>query len=154
MIAKNILFLGSFDPPTLAHLDLIVQARQVFTQVLVAVADNPAKRKLFSPQQRQQMLEVMTSSLANVAVHILEDSLQNWMEQHQVSLLMRGMRNASDFDRESELLMAHRRCHKLNTIFFLTEYRYISSSIVRELIAYRLPLQGYTTPEVEQLIYE
>ena len=43
---------GSFDPPTIGHLDLIERGACIFPELIVAVLQNPAKKNAFTVEQR------------------------------------------------------------------------------------------------------
>ena len=62
------LFPGSFDPFTNGHLDLTVRGAQLFGRVVVAVAHNPSKTSLFTPEERVDMIRDSVKKLKNVSV--------------------------------------------------------------------------------------
>ena len=68
MAERVAIYPGSFDPPTLGHLDLIERAAKIFDKVIVAVALNDAKTELFSVGERIEMLEGLAAHLPNIAL--------------------------------------------------------------------------------------
>lgn len=148
-------FAGSFDPVTLGHLDLVKRASGLFDQVYVLVAVNPAKTGLFTGDQR---LAFITQGLAELGVTnaqaVLADSGQPTVEvarQLGASHLVRGVRNATDLDYEDSLAYFNSQlAPELETLVLLSppQYRYLSSSRVRELIALKQDIRAYVPSSV------
>jgi pantetheine-phosphate adenylyltransferase len=59
-------FPGSFDPPTLGHLNIIKRATAIFDEIVVVVAENRQKNYLFSAEERVSMLNKLISDWKNV----------------------------------------------------------------------------------------
>ncbi len=69
---KSALFSGTFDPPTLGHLDIIERAAKLVDKLFVGIASNSAKTPLFSVDQRIEMMREITKHLGNVEVVIVD----------------------------------------------------------------------------------
>ena len=129
------LFAGSFDPPTLGHYDLIKRAQELFGQVLVVVASHPTKKNLFSAEQRAQMIREDLIDL-DVVVQIHEGLLVDYARRHDVKVLVRGVRNTTDFEYESQMAYANGKLSDSIETVFLTpslEFSKLSSSLIQEI---------------------
>ena len=85
-------FPGSFDPPTLGHLNIIQRAAKLYNNFHVVIASNPSKKSLFSPQKRYELLVELTKPYPNVTVHIWNDLIVSFAKKHNISLMIRGVR--------------------------------------------------------------
>ena len=90
-------FPGSFDPPTLGHLNVIERASSLFDQIDVVVAVNPEKKYLFSAEERVEMLSKLTEKYKNVSINTWNSLIVDYAEKNNANVLLRGIRNATDF---------------------------------------------------------
>ena len=133
---KVALFPGTFDPLTLGHLDLIKRGSALFDQLAVAVMTNESKHPLFSVDERVQQVKEAVSGLANVSVITAEGLSVDLMNRIGADYLMRGLRNANDFQYERDIAaMNNYLDDQCETIFFLAkpEYQHLSSSLLKEV---------------------
>nr|WP_318680553.1 pantetheine-phosphate adenylyltransferase [uncultured Treponema sp.] len=129
-------FPGSFDPPTLGHLNIIERASSLFTEIDVVVAVNPEKKYLFTPEERVEMLRELTKNYSNVKIHTWNSLIVDYAEKNGADVLLRGIRNATDFAYEFDLsLINHSLNNKVDTIFIPCEQKYVTikSSSIKEL---------------------
>ena len=129
-------FPGSFDPPTLGHLNIIERASSLFTEIDVVVAVNPEKKYLFTPEERVEMLRELTKNYNNVKIHTWNSLIVDYAEKNGADVLLRGIRNATDFAYEFDLsLINHSLNNKVDTIFIPCEQKYVTikSSSIKEL---------------------
>lgn len=127
---------GSFDPPTLGHLDVIERASRLFDELVVAVGVNSTKKPLLTTEQRLEGLRLATAHLPNVTVASFNGLLVNFVEEQGAKAIVRGLRATADFEYEFQIAMVNRRLRKeIETVFLMTkwEHSYLSSSIVREV---------------------
>lgn len=127
---------GTFDPITRGHVDLVERASRLFDRIIVAVADNPAKEATFTLTERVEMTTVVTAELENVQVLSFDTLLVEFVNQHQASVILRGLRAVSDFEYEFQLAGMNRKLSPQTETLFLTpadQYSYISSSLVKEI---------------------
>jgi len=127
---------GSFDPPTLGHLDVIERASRLFDELIVAVGVNSAKNPLLSLEQRLEALNISTKEFPNVRVEQFKGLLVNYALDKGATSIVRGLRATADFEYEFQMAMINRRLSdKVDTVFLMTkwEHSYLSSSIVREV---------------------
>lgn len=133
---KLAVYPGSFDPPTLGHLDVIERASRLFDTLVVGVGINRDKTPLLEPKDRVAALEATCANLPNVRVETFEGLLINFADSMGARAIVRGLRATADFEYEFQMAMVNRRLREdLETLFLMTkwEYSYLSSSIVREL---------------------
>ena len=127
---------GTFDPVTKGHVDLVQRASRLFDQLIVAVADNPTKQATFTLTERVDMAAEVTADMDNVQVISFDTLLVDFVNQHQASVILRGLRAVSDFEYEFQLAGMNRRLSPEIETLFLTpadQYSYISSSLVKEI---------------------
>ncbi len=134
---KIAVFPGSFDPITLGHLDLVKRALPLFDKIVVGVGINNQKSTLFTLEQRIDQLKDVFKDYDNVEVSHFTGLTVKFCESIGAHYLIRGLRNASDFDYEKTISQLNTIIGKdLDTIFLISqpEYSHISSTIVREII--------------------
>ena len=146
---------GSFDPVTYGHLDIIKRAAAVMDHLIVAVLKNNGKTPLFSVDERVNMLKAVTKDMENVEVMSFSGLLVKFAKEHDVKVIVRGLRAVTDF--EYELLMSQTNRvmdPDIDTIFFTTDldYAYLSSSTVREIASYGGDISKFVPPYVEEFI--
>ncbi len=154
---KNCLFPGSFDPPTLGHLDLIGRLSGLFDTVYVAVLVNPKKSCMFSPGERVEMLTACCAVYGNVQVLSSEGLTADLASGLKVSALARGVRNPEDFSYEKEMAAVNAMlCPGLETVllFAAPGLESVSSSIVRELIGFGRDVSAFVPAQVGDHISE
>ncbi len=130
------IYAGTFDPPTLGHLDIIKRAAAVHDELVVTATKSPSKTPMFSLQERIGLLSEMTSELPNVTVEPFKGLLVDFANNNGAKVLVRGLRAASDFEYEFEMAMMNRSlAPELETVFFVAspEYMFISSTLIREI---------------------
>lgn len=149
---RRCFFAGSFDPPTLGHIDLIERASRLFDEVVVGVMINPDKRGMFSVPERTDMLREATASLTNVRVTADSGLTVDMAKRAGCQVLLRGIRGTQDVALEEQLAGANRRISGLETVLLFTapEYGYITSSIVRDLIRHGGPVDGMVCESVKR----
>lgn len=130
-------FPGSFDPITLGHVDLIRRAAPLFDKVVVAIGVNSQKKSLFSLDQRLEWLRKVFDADPSVEVDFFEQLTADYCRRIGAKYLLRGLRNASDFDYEKTISqLNHIIGDGLETVFLISQpgLSHISSTIVREII--------------------
>jgi pantetheine-phosphate adenylyltransferase len=127
---------GSFDPPTLGHLDVIERASRLFDQLIVGVGINSTKAPFLTNEERVEALRQSTKHLNNVEIDVFSGLLVDYVRQREARAVVRGLRATADFEYEFQMAMVNRRlAGEIETVFLATkwEYSYLSSSIVREV---------------------
>ncbi|GIV32109.1 MAG: phosphopantetheine adenylyltransferase [Saprospiraceae bacterium] len=130
-------FPGSFDPITLGHEDIVRRALPLFDKIVIAVGVNSQKQTLFSLEQRLEWLRRVFEDEPRVEVTHFQGLTARFCLQIGARYLIRGLRNASDFDYEKTIAQLNSAIgQELETVFFISkpQYSHISSTIVREII--------------------
>ena len=149
---------GSFDPVTSGHIDIIERASRMFDEIVVCVFFNPGKgSSLFTPEERVEMLKAATAHLPNVRVTSHSGLLNEFCEKEHASFIVRGLRAFTYFEYEFQRALLLKKINeKLETVFIMTNanYSYISSSGVRELLAFGGDIGKLVPANVAELIYK
>ena len=148
-------YAGSFSPPTLGHLDIIRRSAAMFDEVVVAVLSQQAKKYLFSPEARKEMLEEITGEFKNVRVVSDTGLLVDVVRRVGADVIVRGLRNSSDLLFEMQMAEANRQIGNIETVFIscLPEYSMISSTIVRDCAAHGAPIASMVPEKIIGKIY-
>jgi pantetheine-phosphate adenylyltransferase len=156
-LKKSVICSGSFDPPTNGHLNIIERALEIFDHVVVAIAINTSKQPILTPRERVDMLEKIYENKSNVEIDSFEGLLVDYAHRRGISTVMRGIRNMSDYEYESQMALANKTLDpKLETLYMMTEgkYAHLSSSIIKEIITFGGNLTGMIHPIVEKVLRE
>ena len=135
---------GSFDPVTNGHLDVFARAARLFEQVTVAVLINKTKSSLFTVQERIDMLREVVAPYPNVVVDSFHGLLVDYCRDHDIAVIVKGLRAVSDFDYELQMAQMNHRLTGTETLFVSTNplYSYLSSSLVKEVATYGGDVSG------------
>jgi pantetheine-phosphate adenylyltransferase len=136
-MSKIAVFPGSFDPITVGHVDLVERALPLFDKIVVAVGINSQKKYLFDLDRRMDWLRAVFAHDPKVEVGSFEGLTADYAKKIGARYLLRGLRNASDFDYEKTISQLNNIIGDgLETIFLIAQpgYSHISSTIVREII--------------------
>ena len=136
---KRAIYPGTFDPITNGHVDIIQRASEMFDEIIVAVAENKAKKPMFSVEERVAMTKKATKSISNVKVISFHSLLVDLSDELDANIIIRGIRAVSDFEYEFQMGYANSSLkQELETIFLMPslEYAFISSSIVRSILPF------------------
>jgi pantetheine-phosphate adenylyltransferase len=129
---------GSFDPVTLGHLDIIGRASLLYDEVVVAVGINASKKRMFSFEERTDMLREATSMYGNVRVDSFDGLIVDFCKQNGIQVIVKGLRAISDFDYELQMAQMNHGLQGVETMFMTTNplYSFLSSSLVKEVATY------------------
>jgi pantetheine-phosphate adenylyltransferase len=136
-LSKNriAIYPGSFDPLTNGHMDVIQRALEIFDEVIVAILRNPAKKYLFSVEERLEMIQQSFNGNGALKVDAFDGLLVDYARIKHAVAIIRGMRAISDFENEFQMALMNRKLHKdVQSVFLMTGFRWIftSSSIIKE----------------------
>ncbi|MGN6577655.1 MAG: pantetheine-phosphate adenylyltransferase [Nocardioides sp.] len=141
---------GSFDPVTNGHIDIISRAAALFDEVVVAVGVNKSKNRLFSPEERIEMLEEACAGFANVSVASFDGLLTDFCKEREVVAIVKGLRAVSDFDYELQMAQMNSSLADIETVFVPTspEYSFLASSLVKEVATFGGDVSSLVPPRV------
>lgn len=143
------IYAGTFDPFTLGHEDVLKRACLLFDHVIVAIAKDCNKHTLFCFDERINLANECTKQLPNVSVCGFEGLLCTFALSKQANVLIRGVRNGSDFDYECNLAgINHHLNPAIQTVFFPphSKTQFISGSMVRELARLGGDISAFVAP--------
>lgn len=143
---KRVIYPGTFDPVTNGHIDIIVRARDLFDEIVVTVAQNPAKSSLFSVEERVEMLKESLKQFDNVVVDSFDGLVVDHAKEVGAIGMIRGLRAISDFEYEFQMALMNRKLdNDLRTIFLMPheKYTYLNSTIVRNLAQFRSDVSAF-----------
>ncbi len=156
-MSSTAIYPGTFDPITLGHMDLIERGLRHFDKVIVAVADSPKKKPLFSLEKRVSLAREVTEGFGNVEVAGFSNLLVEFARQHHAQVILRGLRVVSDFEYEFQLANMNRVLAPDLESLFLTpseQYSFISSTFVREIAYLKGDVSKMVHPIVQQALFE
>lgn len=151
------LYPGTFDPITNGHYDLIRRAAGIFQRVVVAVAGNPRKEPLFELEERVELVRVVCRDLDNVEVTGYRGLTVDFAREHDLPVMLRGLRAVSDFEFEFQLAtMSRQIADDVETVFLTPDeqYTYISSTLVREVASFGGDVSKFVAPIVNRALIE
>lgn len=150
----RVMITGSFDPPTLGHLDIIKRASALFDEVVVCVAENSEKKYAYSADRRLEMLAAACGALDNVTVDLCHGLVAEYAASHGIDAIVKGVRSPIDLDYEMTLDRVNKSIAGVETLFLAAspEYSHLSSTVAREMIKYGRDLSGILPPEVIDLL--
>lgn len=130
-------FPGSFDPITKGHEEIILRAIPLFDKIVVAIGINANKSTMFSIEQRMEWIEKVFENEPNVEGSSYNGLTTDYCKSIGAQYMLRGLRNASDFEYEKSIAQMNNSLNKdIETVFLMTNPKYsaINSSIVRDII--------------------
>ncbi len=136
---RRAIYPGTFDPITNGHLDIIRRACAMFDEIIVAVAENRAKKPMFSLEKRMDMVKKATKGFPKIKVVAFCSLLVNLSDELDANIIIRGLRAVSDFEYELQMGYANSSLKKeLETVYLMPslENAFISSSVVRSLLSF------------------
>ena len=155
--SKTAICAGSFDPPTLGHLNIIERGLQIFDKLIVAVATNTAKKPILDVGERISLLKELLKNHKNIEVTTFEGLLINFAKGRKITTLLRGIRNMSDYEYESQMALVNKALYpELETVFMMTEgkYSHLRSTFIKEILLAGGSCKGMIHPLVEKKLKE
>lgn len=156
-MSTRAIYPGTFDPITNGHLDIVTRGAMMFDTVILAIANSPHKKTMFSLDERVALAKKVTACLPNVEVVGFSDLMANFARAQRANVLVRGLRTAADF--EYEMQLAHMNRHlmpELESVFLMPskEWSFVSSSLVKEVARHHGDVTHFLPPLVCQALLE
>ena len=127
---------GTFDPITNGHTDLVNRGVKIFDKIIIAVAQNPSKNTLFNVKERIEFIQEIFDANSQVEIYSLDKLLVDFANNHNATVILRGLRAVSDFEYEVQLASMNRSMEpNIESVFMspAEEYGFLSSSIIKEI---------------------
>lgn len=157
MLAPVAIYPGSFDPITMGHVDIIQRGARLFDRIVVAVLINADKAPLFTVHERVDIAREVFKDRTNVEVDTFDGLLVDYARKRGAGAIVKGLRAVSDFEYEMQMALMNRRLNPdVETVFMMpTEpYTYVSSRLVKEVVALGGSVKGIVPDIVERRLRE
>lgn len=150
-MTKIAVYPGTFDPLTRGHEDLVRRACKLFDRVVVAIAASERKGPMFALEDRIEIAKEVLADLPQVEVVGFDCLLMKFVRDQGASVIIRGLRAASDFEYEFQMAGMNRKLHPDVETVFLTpgeQYMFVSATIVREIARFGGDVTKFVHPAV------
>jgi pantetheine-phosphate adenylyltransferase len=129
-------FAGTFDPFTIGHKEIVGRALPIFDTIIIAIGVNDTKTPIFPLDERVKIIKDSFLTHKKITVETYTGLTGDFCIEKKAKYLLRGVRNALDFQYENDLAQANKEIFNLETVFFISSptLTHVSSSFVRELI--------------------
>jgi pantetheine-phosphate adenylyltransferase len=155
-MSRVAVFPGSFDPMTMAHLDVARRAAALFDRLIIGVLHNPKKAPLFSVDERIAMIQAAVAEFGqNVEVGGFDGLTVEFAERNGAGFIVRGLRAVSDFEAELQMAHTNRRLERsVDTVFLMTalEFGYLSSTLAKEVAQFGGDVAGMVPAPVAEAL--
>lgn len=148
-------YAGSFDPFTNGHLEIVKKAAKCFEKVIIGIGHNSDKPTRIDRHQMKEAIEktIKDLKLDNVEVTLYEGLTVEEAEKYGADMLIRGLRNGTDYQYEENIATMNEKIGKIDTCYFRAgELGYLSSSLVMELYNNNSPIDEYVPEHVAELL--
>lgn len=155
MNKKTAIVPGSFDPMTLGHVDLVTRAAKIFDEVLVVVAENENKKYMLTPKERVEAARIALEGVENASVTYTDGIVADVAAKVGAVALVKGIRNSADLEYENNIAKVNKElAPELETVYLPAsgEYATVSSTAVRKLFSYGLPIEQLVGKKVAEYI--
>ena len=146
---------GTFDPVTLGHVDIARRAARLFDELVVAVADNPEKKTLFTVKERVGLLRESLSGIEHISITSFDGLTARFARSMDAVAIIRGLRAISDFEFEFQMAMMNRKIEPgIEAVYLMPKdkYSYISSSLVKDIAKRGGGISCFVPPAVEEAL--
>lgn len=163
MIARRTgLYPGTFDPITCGHIDIIRRAARVVDHLVIGVAHNPGKGPLFTTRKRVAFVQhevdrIAADGIRNISVRPFDNLLMHFADDIGASVIIRGLRAASDFEYEIQMAAMNYRMNPAIETVFLTATegtQFISSRFVKEIARLGGDISPFVSPAIAKLLHD
>jgi pantetheine-phosphate adenylyltransferase len=150
------LYPGTFDPPTLGHLDIIARASKLVDKLVIGVAINRDKGPLFSLEERVAMVEAEVrphTANTEISVRPFDTLLMSFAEEVGANVIVRGLRAVSDFEYEFQMVAMNQKLNaEIETVFLMADpnRQAIASRLVKEIARLGGAVSPFVSPDVEK----
>lgn len=150
-LSVGALYPGTFDPITRGHEDLIRRSASLFGRVVVAIAASPKKAPLLGLDDRISLAREVLADMEEVEIIGYKGLTIDLARRQALSVIVRGLRSASDFEYEFQLATMNARLDSSIDTVLLTptpEHTFISATLVREIAEHGGDVSPFVHPAV------
>ncbi len=135
---KRALFPGSFDPFTIGHYDIVKRGLTLFDEVIIGIGHNADKHSYLPIDERMERVKRIFADEKKVRVVAYDGLTVDCAKKEQAQFILRGVRSVQDYEYERSMADANLQMSGIETVLLYSksEYAYISSSLVRDLMRY------------------
>lgn len=153
------MYVGSFDPVTKGHINILKRASLLFDEVTVVVSASTSKKYWFSAEDRAGFIKeaMEDENVTNVKVLSHDGLTVKLAEELNINVLIRGIRSVKDMEFEVDVATLNKvQNQSIETVFLIADekYRSISSSMVKEIAYYQGKIEEMVPPAVEKAMKE
>jgi len=157
LLMLDVIYPGTFDPPTNGHMDIILRAARIFGRIAIVIANHPHKDCFFETEERKELMEQLVSDIPNVEIHVWDGLIVSFAEKVGINVILRGVRALTDFDYEFELCLLYKSLNPgIETILLPTDKKYLvlRSSVIKEIASLGGDVSDMVPPAVEKALRE
>lgn len=150
-------YAGTFDPVTNGHIDIITRASTMFDVLYVTIFENITKKKMFTLEERINMLKESTKHINNVVVDYSDELAVEYAKKVGAKVLVRGLRATTDFEYELQMAFSNQFLDdEIDMVFLMTkpQQSFISSSTVKEIAIHHHSVKELVPECVNQALKE
>lgn len=148
------LVVGSFDPITLGHEDIVDSALKVADKLHLVIGNNTNKKYFLPLEQRLAILQALYADDPRVVVTHYSGTIAQYCTENKIDIIVKGVRNNIDFEYEKNMAIYNKNKSNVQTFFVISQptLQHISSTMVRELIRLQGDYQELVSPVVSNLL--
>lgn len=152
---KKAVYPGSFDPFSNGHLDIVKRISKLFDEVHILVSNNFFKKTIFSVEERIQMIQSCVQDYSNIVVTSYDGLVVHYCKEHQIKVIVRGLRNYNDYENEFSLFQYNKDIYPtVETILLLpsSKNQFVSSSAIKELVNFDCDISKYVPKQIAESV--
>ena len=146
-------FPGTFDPVTRGHVDIARRGATMFDELIVAVGANPAKRSIFTHNERMEMVREELGGIRGIRVAGFTGLLIDFVRDQGAQLVLRGVRGVTDLEYEFQMAYTNRQAgENVETLYIMPDPRYawLNARLIREVAAMGGNVDAFVSPQVAE----
>jgi pantetheine-phosphate adenylyltransferase len=159
-VARIAFYPGTFDPVTNGHVDVLDAALALADKVVIGVGVNAGKTPMFALAERRALLDLVIAALPQptrerVSVVTFEGLAVDAARKAGASLIVRGLRDSSDFDYEMQMAAMNRDlAADVQTVFVPARpaVRHITATLVRQIASHGADISAFVPAAVATAI--
>ena len=157
---KTGIYPGTFDPITKGHIDVIKRSLKIVDKLIIAVSNDYSKEYLFSSEERSLIVEKslfndLKLSKKKIKILTFNSLTTSLCSRYKATVIIRGLRAASDFEYEFQLAGMNRQLDKkIETVFLMSDpdKQVISSKFVKEIAKLNGKIDNFVTKSVAKAV--